>query len=95
MPITLSDLLKTIFSFIIFLIGSIILTIIGFFLLTIGGQTKKHKLIYHRCICRTFRILSKVMMQVPCEVRNPIRKLLKDRELSFLTISHIWIYSIR
>lgn len=70
MPITLSNLLKTVFSFIIFLIGSIILTIIGFFLLTIGGKTKKHKLMYHRCICETFRILSKVMMQVPCEVRN-------------------------
>jgi 1-acyl-sn-glycerol-3-phosphate acyltransferase len=70
MPITLWNFTKTIISFIIFFIGSILLTIIGFFLLTVGGKTKKHKYKYHQILCVTFRILSKMMIQVPFKVIN-------------------------
>lgn len=70
LPITLLNLLKTIFSFIGFLIGSILLTIIGFFVLTIGGKTEKHKLFYHKCVCYTFRFLAKIILQLPYNVIN-------------------------
>jgi 1-acyl-sn-glycerol-3-phosphate acyltransferase len=71
MPVTLWNLFKTIISFIGFLIGTIIITIIGFFLITIGGKTKKNKYKYHQVLCATFRILSKIMIQVPFKVINP------------------------
>jgi 1-acyl-sn-glycerol-3-phosphate acyltransferase len=71
MPVTLWNLCKTIFSFIVFLIGSITLTIIGFFLLTLGRKTKKHKYKYHQVLYITFKILSKAMIQVPFKVINP------------------------
>jgi 1-acyl-sn-glycerol-3-phosphate acyltransferase len=71
MPITLWNFTKTTISFIVFLVGSIILTITGFHLLTIGGKTKKHKYKYHQILCVTFRILAKMMIQVPFKVLNP------------------------
>ena len=74
MPITLWNFTKTVISFIIFLIGSIILTITGFLLLTLCGKTKKHKYKYHQILCVTFRILAKIMIQVPFKVLNPHRE---------------------
>ncbi len=71
MPVTLWNFLKTIVAFIVFLIGSILITIIGFFLLTLGGRTKKHKYKYHVILFATFRILAKMMFQVPYKVINP------------------------
>ncbi len=70
MPVTLWNFVKTVFSFTVFLIGSIIITIIGFFLLTLGGKTKKHKYKYHQVLYVTFRLLSKMMIQVPFKVIN-------------------------
>ena len=71
MPITLWNFSKTIISFSVFLIGSIILTVAGFFLLTLCGKTKKHKHKYHQILCITFRILAKMMIQIPFKVLNP------------------------
>lgn len=69
-PITLLNLVKTILSFIVFLIGSITLTIIGFFTLSLGGKTPKHQLFFHQCLCRIFRFLSRIIPQLPCNVIN-------------------------
>jgi 1-acyl-sn-glycerol-3-phosphate acyltransferase len=70
MPITLWNFTKTVISFSIFFIGSIILTITGFVLLTLCGKTKKHKYKYHQILCVTFKILAKMMIQVPFTVIN-------------------------
>ena len=70
MPITLKNLLVTIFSFIVFIVGSIILTTIGFLLLTIGGKSEKNKLKFHTCLCNTFRLLVKAIPLVDCHVDN-------------------------
>ncbi|MDR1543582.1 MAG: 1-acyl-sn-glycerol-3-phosphate acyltransferase [Prevotellaceae bacterium] len=71
MPITLWNWLKTVYSFIIFFFCSIIVTLSGFFILTIGGKTKQHKLLYHKVLCKGFRILAKMMSQVKYNVHNP------------------------
>jgi 1-acyl-sn-glycerol-3-phosphate acyltransferase len=70
MPVTLWNLLKTALSFLVFLVFSIVLTIVGFFLLTIGGKNKANKLRFHKCICFIFRLLSKIMLQVPVKILN-------------------------
>ncbi|GHU68533.1 glycerol acyltransferase [Bacteroidia bacterium] len=70
MPVTLWNLSKTVFSFIIFFICSIIVTLAGFFILTIGGKSKRHKLLYHRFLCNGFRILAKLMPQVKHKIHN-------------------------
>lgn len=69
-PVTLWNLVKTVFSFIIFLIGSILITIIGFLVLTIGGKSPENKFKYHQILCVTFRTLAKLMIQVPFKVLN-------------------------
>lgn len=69
-PITFKNLSLTIFSFIVFLIGSLYLTVLGFFLLSLGGKTEKHKQKYHRRlqgICRF--ILYRIPMN-PCRMEN-------------------------
>jgi len=70
MPITLWNLTKTCISFLIFLICAIVLTLIGFFLLTIGRKNRANTLRFHKCICSIFRILSKIMFQVPVKILN-------------------------
>ena len=70
MPITLKNLFVTIFSFLVFIIGSIILTTIGFLLLTIGGKSEKNKLKFHTYLCNTFRFLVKAIPQIECHVDN-------------------------
>ena len=70
MPITLKNLLVTIFSFTVFIVGSIILTTIGFLLLTIGGKSEKNKLKFHTYLCNTFRLLVKAIPLVDCHLHN-------------------------
>ena len=70
-PVTLWNFFKTIFSFIVFLFGSIVLTLIGFFLLTIGGKTEKNQYRYHLCLCTVFKWLSAIMPQVRAKIINP------------------------
>jgi 1-acyl-sn-glycerol-3-phosphate acyltransferase len=70
MPVTLWNLTKTAVSFLVFLIFSLALTLAGFLLLTIGRKSKVNKLRFHKCICSVFRILSKIMIEVPVKVLN-------------------------
>ncbi|MDR1225310.1 MAG: 1-acyl-sn-glycerol-3-phosphate acyltransferase [Prevotellaceae bacterium] len=71
MPITLWNLVKTGFSFTVFLVCSIIVTLGGFFILTIGGKARKNKLLYHNILCQSFKILAKWMPQVKYKIHNP------------------------
>ncbi|MDR0811679.1 MAG: 1-acyl-sn-glycerol-3-phosphate acyltransferase [Paludibacter sp.] len=71
MPITLWNLVKTVFAFFIFILCSIVITLAGFFILTIGGKTKKHKTLYHSILCNGFKILAKLMPQVEHKIHNP------------------------
>lgn len=71
MPVTFSNLFKTIFSFTAFLAGSIILTVIGFFLLTTGKPTWKNKLKYHRWLSRISRFVVYRIPGVDVKVSNP------------------------
>lgn len=70
-PVTLKNWLFTLYSFIIFLIGSVVLSVIGFFLLTLGGKSEEHKLKYHQLICKTFRLLTRVIPNIEYHVSNP------------------------
>jgi 1-acyl-sn-glycerol-3-phosphate acyltransferase len=70
MPVTLWNLTKTVISFLVFLVGSLLLTLIGFFLLTIGGKSKANKWRFHKCVCFVFKLLSKIMLQVPVKILN-------------------------
>lgn len=51
-PITLRNLLATIWSFTFFLLGSLYITLTGFVLLTLGKRNAKNKLRYHKTIQR-------------------------------------------
>ncbi|MBP5242004.1 MAG: 1-acyl-sn-glycerol-3-phosphate acyltransferase, partial [Bacteroidales bacterium] len=70
MPITLLNLLKTIYAFTVFFVFSIFLSILGFFVLTIGGKTPKHKLFYHKCLCGLLRTCVRWMPGVEAHVHN-------------------------
>lgn len=67
-PITLLNLLKTIYSFTVFLMGTLVLNIVGFCLLTIGGKTPKNKELFHRVICRVFKFTANNIPQVKYSV---------------------------
>jgi len=61
-PITLRNLLTSIYVFIIFLLGCLILTIAGFFLFSVGKNSANKKLRYHNLLCRTARF---VIFRIP------------------------------
>ncbi len=69
-PITFKNLLTTIISFVVFLIGTIYLTLAGFISLTILGKTDSHKLWYHKRLCGTFRFLVKIIPGVSFDLQN-------------------------
>ena len=71
MPVTLWNLVKTLFSFIVFLTGTILLSLTGFFLITLGGKSEKQKYRFHLCLYATMRILCKMMIQIPFRILNP------------------------
>ena len=71
MPITLLNLLKTIYAFTVFFVFSIILTLLGFFVLTVAGKTPKHKLLYHKCMCGLLKACVRLMPGVDAHVHNP------------------------
>lgn len=70
MPVTLVNLLKTVFSFIVFFIFSIMLTLTGFFVLTLGGKTERHRKFYHRCVCGLLRCCTRWMPGVNYHLHN-------------------------
>jgi len=62
MPVTLVSLASSVYSFMVFLVGSVVMTVIGFFMFTLGKTTDKKKLRYHRIMCRTARF---VIVRIP------------------------------
>ena len=70
-PITLWNLLKTVFSFSVFLVCTLVLSLIALFGLLFFRRNDTMKRGFHRLLCGTFRVLAKLMPQVPFEVRNP------------------------
>ena len=73
-PVTFWGLIKTGFSFLVFLIGSIIITIIGFVMMTIGKRGEKCKYRFHVILCRTFKFLAMLLPQVSYKVVNEERE---------------------
>ena len=70
-PITMWNLLKTVFSFSVFLVCTLVLSLIALFGLFFLRSNDGAKRGFHRLLCGTFRVLAKLMLQVPFEVRNP------------------------
>ena len=70
-PITLWNLLKTVFSFTIFLICTLVLSLIALFGLIFLRRNDGAKRGFHWLVCGTFKVLAKLMPQVPFEIRNP------------------------
>lgn len=71
MPITLWNIGKTAFSFTVFVVTAVCMSLIGFVLLTIGGKTKRHKELFHRILCKCFRVLAAVIPEIKHRVDNP------------------------
>ena len=70
-PVTLWNLCKSVFGFMVFIVFSIIVTLSGFVLITVMGRTDRHKLAFHSVICALFRAMARCMPQVPYTVHNP------------------------
>ena len=70
-PITLWNLLKTVFSFTVFLLCTLVLSLIALFGLLFLRRSDGAKRWFHRLVCGTFKVLAKLMPQVPFEIRNP------------------------
>ena len=47
------------------------MSLIGFVLLTIGGKTKRHKELFHRILCKCFRVLAAVIPEIKHRIDNP------------------------
>ena len=62
MPITISNIAASIYSFTAFLVGMIIATVAGFFFFTAGKATDKKKFLFHRLICWFARF---VVVRIP------------------------------
>ena len=71
MPITLWNIGKTAFSFTVFVVTAVCMSLIGFVLLTLGGKTKRHKELFHRILCKCFRVLAAVIPEIKHRVDNP------------------------
>lgn len=69
-PITVKNLLTSVYTMLFFLIGSIYLTILGFFVLTIGGKTEKHKIFYHSQIKKCCNFFLRRIPNTECKVEN-------------------------
>lgn len=62
MPVTLCDLLKTVYVFTVFILATLIMDIAGLFTM--------HTLTYHRLLCKVFRLLAKAMPGVPYRING-------------------------
>lgn len=62
MPVTLWDILKTIFVFTVFVLATIVMDIAGLFTM--------HTMAYHQLLCKVFRLLAKAMPGVPFDVHG-------------------------
>ena len=69
-PITIKNILTSLYSMLFFLIGSIYLTLLGFFVLTIGGKTEKHKIFYHRHVQMCCGFFLKRIPNTECRIEN-------------------------
>lgn len=54
-PITIKNWIRTVVSFVVFILGSLYLNVLGFFVLTILGVTDERKSFYHKQIQKMFR----------------------------------------
>ena len=69
-PVTILNFSASVYSFIVFLFGTLYLTMIGFFLLTIGRKTKRNKFKYHKAICTFTKFVSRNIPKVKANVLN-------------------------
>jgi 1-acyl-sn-glycerol-3-phosphate acyltransferase len=70
MPITWSNLLATVYSFAVFIVGSLLMTIYGFILLKICKPTDANKMRFHKLLCGVSRFVVKYIPGVRCRVEN-------------------------
>ena len=70
-PVTLWNLLKTIVSFTVFLLCTLVLSLIALFGLVFLRRNDTAKRGFHKLVCGTFKVLAKLMPQVPFEIHNP------------------------
>ncbi|MBR4199063.1 MAG: 1-acyl-sn-glycerol-3-phosphate acyltransferase [Bacteroidales bacterium] len=70
MPITLFNLLKTVFAFLVFAVFSIFLLFWGFFVITIGGKRPANKLFYHKCLRALLATCVKLLPGVSFKLHN-------------------------
>ncbi len=70
MPITLFNLLKTVFAFMVFSVFSIFLLFWGFFVITIGGKRPANKLFYHKCLRALLATCVKLLPGVSFKLHN-------------------------
>jgi len=69
-PVTFINFFATLYSFIVFLIGSFFLNTYGFFLFNFGGKTKKNKFRYHKAINAITTLVANNIPMVEYELKN-------------------------
>ncbi|MDD4234795.1 MAG: 1-acyl-sn-glycerol-3-phosphate acyltransferase [Bacteroidales bacterium] len=69
-PVTFINFFATLYSFIVFLIGSFFLNTYGFFLFNFGGKTKKNKFRYHKAINAVTTLVANNIPMVEYELKN-------------------------
>ncbi|MGL4957121.1 MAG: 1-acyl-sn-glycerol-3-phosphate acyltransferase [Bacteroidales bacterium] len=69
-PVTFEKIVKSIYSFIVFFMGSLHLTIVGFALFTIGKHSLKNKLRYHIILCNVCRFVVRNLPMVESKIIN-------------------------
>lgn len=70
-PITIWKLIKTLTSLMVFFFGSVFLTIVAAIFRLFFRNNEKVKLIFHRLLCFILRIISRNMLDMPFNVKNP------------------------
>jgi Predicted exporters of the RND superfamily len=70
MPVSWINAVLTVYSFVVFLIGSLWLTIYGFWLLKLQKPTDHRKLLFHKALCGASRFVVKYIPGVKCRVDN-------------------------
>jgi 1-acyl-sn-glycerol-3-phosphate acyltransferase len=69
-PFTFKRLLSSLYSLIVFLIGSLLITLTGFFILGFGEKTEKKKQRYHALLCGAARFVIKRIPGVKFNYEN-------------------------
>ena len=71
MPVTLRNLLVSLYAFTFFLLAGFVITVAGWVMFSLGKTTRRKKEAYHEMLCRVARFTMRYFPQVHTTVENP------------------------